>query len=491
MAMVQMTGALPGGLPNTIATGGMPTSGMMNGVPPSPGVNNNFAGGSPAQMQQKMLRQRQLALERRRLAGRHASGGMAQANQLPVDNLYSKAPGWDRVLGEGIEKPGSLAEKAEQAFSAKKGPTVVKTINSLPSVDEKTEEIDQPAAVSSRSTNDLQAKPKRVSTRSNGNGVEGSDEIEVCDIIDSVFLEPPKMDSQQRGAAPQIDSSPGWNLHVEHQPSAPQPAADVTVTAVSAVASHKTEDSGRRWYKPWQRAPKPAPAPAPAPVVEKKPSIEETAVSAFSVDRHSISTPDSVTDLNTGASSMAWGGGAGGARARRRRPSPESEDTDLQFMGEMMAPGAIEERLRSPAQRPKATPVQANTPQVTQTTVTHTVPHTTTSVQPFSNENMRPESKMTESSSKTSFARPKRDEGSDVQAFRPDLDEMSDVGDRPARPDRQRPSREPGWNNPVDGGGEQMVRKRFWKPFGNSKPPPPSGNSAGSVETTMVCAFDG
>lgn len=482
MAMVQMTGALPGGLPGAVASNSMPTNGMANGMPPSPGVNNNFAGSSPAQMQQKMLRQRQLALERRRIAGRHASGGMAQANQLPVDNLYTKAPGWDRVLGEGIEKPGSLAEKAELAFQSKKGPTVVKTLNSLPSVDEKAEDLDQPAAMSSRSTSDMQGKPKTGSTRS-GTGLGDHDEIEICDMIDSVLLEHPQVES--RGPAPQIDSSPGWNLHVEHQPTAPQHASDVTVTAVSAVAtSAPVQDSGRRWYKPWQRA-KPTPAPALATVVEKRPSIEETAVSAFSVDRHSISTPDSI-DINSGASSMAWGnGGAGGVRARRRKHSPESEDTDSQFMGEMMAPGTIVEQqpMRSPAPKPKATQsLAAPAPAVA---------HTTTSVQPFAGETvLKSEPKMSDSSSKfTSFARPKREE--EVQAFRPDLDEMSDVGDRPARPDRQRPSREPGWNSQVDSGGEQMVRKRFWKPFGSSKPPPPSTNAGGSVETTMVCAFDG
>lgn len=493
--MVQMTAGLNGGMPGGLPGGmPMPGGGMPNGgMPPTPGAANSFGASSPAQIQQKMLRQRQLALERRRIAGRHASGGMAQANQLPaVTEVQTKAPGWDRVLGEGIDKPGSLAEKAEQAFQQKKGPSVVgmKALHQMPTVDEKVEDNEQPAAVSSRSNHDLASKPKRASTKS---GFDG-DEIEICDVIDSVLLEPSSMNSRvqhpqhERGGP---TGGAGWNLHVEHVPAAAPVADSVTAVSVNPNVSTSTAESGRKWYKPWSRAPKPAPAPAPAVQAQKKNTPEVSMVQAF--DARGVSTPDSIPEMNgpTGASGMAWGGGAGGSRPRRRRASPQrthSDDLDQDFMGEMMAPGAIHDsssRAQAPMHKAQHTPVSSMPAGGRSSPVQAAAPYTTTSVQPLSTADGGPTSRQNESSHGKPFTRPRpTDDVTEVQAVS-NIDEMSDFGDRPARPDRRHPNRDPGWSGQADrSGGEEMVRKRFWKPFGGSKPPP-----ASTEEPTMVCAF--
>jgi len=285
------------------------------GLPPSPG-NAAFSTKDSGAIQQKMARQRQLALERRRAAGRQLGGCMAQANQLPVAQVQAKAPGWDRVLCEGIDKPGSLAEKAEAAFNdAKDG--VVKTS----SVMEKVEENFKVEAESQ-----VTAKPSGRPEKSMTGLLE---EIEDFDVLD---VEVPRDDGPkpvliQKGGE-QTEQSKGWNLQTE-------PAA-APVQQASGPAQQDAPQS--RWYKPstWRRGAAASAAPANGGLDDMAPMASNT-----EVQRIGLKTPPLDSDWSVGPT---FNSPNGPARRRPRRPIAESPPPTTQpavDLDAMMCPGAI------------------------------------------------------------------------------------------------------------------------------------------------------
>lgn len=323
--------------------------------PPSPGAPSQggaFASKDAGQIQQKMARQRQLALERRRMAGRMTAGGMAQANQLPAPaaTLPTKAPGWDRVLGEGIEKPGSFAEKAQAAFDGTQSTTIVKAGTQLTSVNENAEQrgVDsQQNSARSASNTLLEEKqmPKPLATQ--GTIEEVDLDMAISDVLD---IELPTLDSRSQKLPGRIhrQESPGgfqqptnnleaakmgdgWGLQVEDSMSG---------AGMLAGAQAQDQAGGRRWYKPstWNK-----------PNQEKSnkgarnsATVEVTAVSALSSDiqRLGARTPDS-NEMN-GPGPQFSSPGRRRPRKMGTSPRPAPQNTamgmDFDFMG---CPGAI------------------------------------------------------------------------------------------------------------------------------------------------------
>jgi len=342
-------------------------------MPPNPGAGGAaFAGKQDVnQIQQKMAKQRQLALERRRMAGRMTAGGMAQANQLPAPSsqLPSKAPGWDRVLGEGIDvKPGSLAEKAEAAFNDAKGgrptPLGMKASTPLMSVDEKGEVETMSTALEGVGCNPGPGSRSGMHAPMATSGIE---EIEVSDDIDfdqpSSFDQPsggrkpgpmqmPGGQSQQAQQQQNAKASPGWGSLQEEEPAAQaqQPAA----------AEAGQEAGGRRWYNPttWT---KPKQSAAKANAGEDN---SVTCVQGFNenagVQRMGLRTPDS----DAGAP-LSFSGPSRDSPQRRRPRQPESQSPVPQSTAAEMdfslfdCPGAIID-APLPAASPLPSKAQSN-----------------------------------------------------------------------------------------------------------------------------------
>lgn len=285
------------------------------GMPPSPGTAA-FSTKDSGAIQQKMARQRQLALERRRAAGRQLGGCMAQANQLPVSQVQAKAPGWDRVLCEGIDKPGSLAEKAEAAFNdAKK--SVVKTSNVM-------EKVEESFKVEPESQGPV--KPSGCPEKTMSGLLE---EIEDFDVLD---VEVPKGDAPkpvliQKGGE-QTEQSKGWNLETE--PS--------TAPMQQAPAPAEQDAPQSRWYKPstWRKGAPASAAPSNGISNDIAPAPANT-----EVQRIGLKTPPLDSDWSVGPT---FNSPHGPARRRPRRPIAESPPPTTQpavDLDAMMCPGAI------------------------------------------------------------------------------------------------------------------------------------------------------
>lgn len=267
-------------------------------MPPNPGAPSPGGGQFSKQegIQQKMARQRQLALERRRMAGRNCAGGMAQANQLPAaaSALPSKAPGWDRVLGEGIDKPGSLAEKAEAALrtsDVKKSPLVVgKSNGNLQSVDEMLQQdlaSVTPVLPSSPGcaieTPEKQPAAKRLTTPGSNQGA--ADELECMDMDFDFPAGSAKGPAPGNFAKPEPaihnNNGNGWSLQSdEDTPTAGTSPMGGAVGMEQPAAGSET--GGKRWYKPstWGGT-KPKPEPS---LARPGQSNNVGAVSSFSSD---------------------------------------------------------------------------------------------------------------------------------------------------------------------------------------------------------------
>lgn len=335
-------------------------------MPPSPSAGN-ISSTPAAQLQQRMLRQRQLAMERRRVAGRHAAGGMAQANQLPAMSPMLKAPGWERVLGEGIEKPGSLVDQAEKAFKHSvvhhgKRDQDWRSKSGLSSVEEHRahdagQDAGEPTATPSPSGGVTSAATRN-------HLAPAIDEID--DIIDVALAEPTgaELDGAPRGNIKEVTS---WNLHVE--PARVVPSA-AEVTPVQGTGAARADD-GRRWYKPWGNRSKSNPPPSQNSGAAANNAgtgsgpPEATPISDFSTDVRGVTPPESANASQVGG---LWDSPrSGGSRPRRRgsaggRPRQRSVESDAgldDLISEMCSPGVIAEEavaatppLPSPAASP-------------------------------------------------------------------------------------------------------------------------------------------
>jgi hypothetical protein len=321
-------------------------------MPPSPNARNSPVMPAqafkqdPGQMQQKMARQRQLALERRRMAGRHAAVGMAQANQLPqpMVSVHAKVAG---LLGEGLDaSPGSFTGKAEAAFQDGRRPLMggLKSMNSLKPVDEYNEQPRQ----STPAYNSALPSERKMHFHKK----DSIDEIEICDAIDSVLLDLPSYDSQNQEAAKKSlpggirsaanDASKGWSLHVEETVG---PTQTGTVQRVQTLQPEQPSNEGRRWYKPstWQKSvPKQSVAATTSGVGNS--GSEVTQISTFGSERAGARTPDSRSDTPNG------NGGWSGPGGRRKRPGASQpkqasmmNDMDFDFMDVQVCPGSIAE----------------------------------------------------------------------------------------------------------------------------------------------------
>jgi len=267
------------------------------------------------------------------------AGGMAQANQLPAPaatGAIQKAPGWDRVLGEGIDKPGSLAEKAEAAFNdAKKTGLIVKTTNQLQPVDEKGEvkDLKDSAYLNSPVAAQNTAAPKKPVAAP-------VEEFEVTDILDfeqpgfdkESFrpVQPIRMQGPPRDEAPSGNMNAGWNMQTE----------DTMPVQSAAPGQEPAGGGGRRWYKPstWNKPSKPAAANNMAKGADSQP----TPISSFNTDvqRIGVVTPDDNEQ-------PTFSNSPGRRRPRREQPgfSPAPQNApavDMDF-GFMACPGAIDD----------------------------------------------------------------------------------------------------------------------------------------------------
>lgn len=330
---------LPGGAPwpgpspgacNVLSLDG---GGSMMQMPPSPGApgaGGAFGKQSQSQIQEKMARQRQLALERRKLAGRVAAGGMAQANQLPPASVQPlKAPGWDRVLCDGIDKPGSLAEKAEAAFKAdsklKMSPMSLKAHGQLGVLDDKgfgEAEAKTPTRFPSPMMSEVKPKPTNP------------EEWEMTDILD---FETPNIQNDFNRPQPGQFQKPGigggdigaksWNMQVEEPISVPQAAAP---------QEQANGGAGRRWYKPstWNKGRKSVEEPQPTSVVQALGTVQPMSTSELTDD----------APLHFSGENKSPG--------RRRRPQPVTEAKPAAMDIFMDCPGAIFDTPAPAAQVP-------------------------------------------------------------------------------------------------------------------------------------------
>jgi len=335
-------GQLPGGFQHM----GSPGANVLSmdggaGMPPSPGAAGTpFSAKDSGQIQQKMARQRQLALERRRMAGRMAGGCMAQANQLPTTQVQAKAPGWDNVLRDGIDKPGSLAEKAEAAFSdAKKTSVAVKTSGIGEKVDDNFKvEPESQASLANASASPIEAQPKISSQNS-------LEEIEDFDIDFGMGGNAPKPVLIQKGGDDSevkrpVEQPKSWNMQLD-----PTPAIDVghNPTPLQQQQMHDAAQAAgqqSKWYKPstWRSA-RSVPAPAAGA------SNEVTAVTSNTdIQRLGVSTPPDGNNWSVPRGDFSSPNNNRRGQPRRRiaeSPPPSSQPAlDLDFMA---CPGAIDD----------------------------------------------------------------------------------------------------------------------------------------------------
>lgn len=374
------------------------------------------------------------------------------------------------MLGEGIDKPGSLAEKAEAAFNeSNKRSLAVKTKSTLMPVDEQGEQ-EADAVLSTSNSNFAEDKPMRQ--RTFAPQISSIEEIEMSDIIDDVFLEstsgfrpaPGPMHEPGGQRVPQSgDAGTGWSLHVEEQPT-PQPAAS------------DNNDGGRRWYKPstWQRS---KPAGTPANNAGNGNHVEVTQISGFGNDRAGLATPDS-------DDGPVWAG-AGGGRQRPRRaaarvsPAPRP---DAAF-DVMECPGAINDgpvadappddkirrndRVRTPLEEDRHPPHGQGFGVAPAASRVHTEDMVEGFSEPTREFGHKPDRKVRHFTPEASGGREAAPVGQSAPSWNLQVEEP-------------KPREEP---EPR----EDPVRKRFWKPWGASKQQ--AATPAATVEQTMVCAF--
>jgi len=287
-------------------------------VPSGAGAQGGVCVTSPMQIQQKMQRQRALAIERRRMAGRHAAGGMAQANQIPLAStaLHLKsARSASFVPSE--DSPGSFAERAEKAFQAT---SAAGKKTQLPAVEVgRGEEPTASGAMGSR----VLAHSVEDKAAMRSSAYSTIDEIEVfdCDLHGH-------LPEAQRCARKERGGGTGWDLHVEQQRP---PAFDACAEQVIPLSEESTTP-GRRWYKPWGGKPKPVAQASAAGSSSRgtgSNAVERTAVCAFgAADRWGSASPEPFGSMGSSSNepgSLAWGGGGSSCSTSRSLPRGQSQ----------------------------------------------------------------------------------------------------------------------------------------------------------------------
>jgi hypothetical protein len=268
---------------------------------------------------------------------------MAQANQLPIAGGPAKAPGWDRVLGEGIDKPGSLAEKAEAAFNdAKKGSSLVVKASPLHSVDEKA--ISEADAIMPSYSNSPAANERKPTPNKNFGSAKTIEEIEVSDILDfdqpkfNGDLKPPPGQFYKPGVNDRdLSGGKGWNMQIDEPIQQMQAMPDV-----SGPGEQLQNGPTKRWYKPstWNQNQKGKQAPNNNANAPKSVTEEPTSMQSFGPDIQRIGSSSPSGDKYSGEKHFSGEHKSPGRRRPRPQPAQEMEPVAVDC-GFMDCPGAI------------------------------------------------------------------------------------------------------------------------------------------------------
>lgn len=317
------------------------------GVGPASAFNGETGPGgpqSPAQRQQKMLRQRQLALERQKRANKNALGPsvIAQAHDLPViAQAYPKAAGWNQLLDLGAtgEKPPGLHQepgrKTPGAGIANKsrtplggvGATIISTTCTTAT------------ARGMQPTSDVWDKQSAVESAllDMNQPIEELNLAGVQETVaqDNIGLEEPLPERKKEKA--------GWNLEIEEVRGG-RAAPDMDAEAENG--------GGKRWFRPWKKQ--------PTAKKEDKPQVSEaTSVCNF---EDVVEVPSRGKDDGRASPLSGWDNrpdktvatSTPAAKPRaRRQVNEESAVMSMSPMGNASASGGEEERTfkRPPRQR--------------------------------------------------------------------------------------------------------------------------------------------
>jgi len=272
---------------------------------------NPAVNASPAQLQQKMMRQRQLMLARQRGAAKMVLGGMAQANQhAPTGSCVqnSNMQGWGASVESGPEFPDKVNTNT---FSSGK-------VQATPTPKEKGQMNSMETLMQSTATRLL--KDPLTTTQAIEDAMDGIAEIHIDSTEDARH----HVDMQPR----QANKERGWNLEIEdhQQQQANKPQSDA---------------KSRRWFRPWGGKAKPSETNCKDVHTDKdaNANTEITQISHFGNDRIGVCTPDS----------DAGRGFQRGARGAHQASTPGGQST----------PGGIEE-ISLLSRRADATPTNVN-----------------------------------------------------------------------------------------------------------------------------------
>jgi hypothetical protein len=466
---------------------------------------------------------------------------MAQANQLPAaaSALPSKAPGWDRVLGEGIDKPGSLAEKAEAAFKdAGLSSLVVKTASNLQSVDETREQeggnVIPPYSPSSLAIDRSISKPKPLTpTRT-------IEEFELSDCLDieqpSFDLRGPRLMQQQGDVsdrdAPR-DPGKGWNMQGLSQDAATPMSVGggmaggiPTQSPIGMNNGPEPTAGSRRWYKPstWNRA-SASKAPGANNAVASMNEVP-TPMSSFdtNIQRMGVTTPDS----DGQDSPPMFSGASGPGRRRPRRDPPHGglmslDQSEPQIAavecGFMECPGAIIDAPTAVVTAPVAK-AQSNPKHHSGGVERAAFPSEERALQRAREEAERAsaargrlgelEDQKKAAIGREDFMEAQRIKG-EIEAFKAQAKAPAPAN-QVSQPSTQQPAQQGvdrsnnspsrqdgGWNAQSQAEepsrvspspAEEPVRKRFWKPWAGPKPAAAPASAAPTEAETVISAFD-